>query len=93
MHLKTASVLLNSTGIKPETDHVVCPAQWFMQGGAMPKLLQLMHDEDASCRTKALLALSCLIRLNPLALEVFRQKRGISQLVDALNDTDGKVQR
>lgn len=59
----------------------------------MPKLLQLMHDEDASCRTKALLALSCLIRLNPLALEVFRQKRGISQLVDALHDTDGKVQR
>ena len=59
----------------------------------MPKLLQLMHDEDASCRTKALLALSCLIRLNPLALEVFRQKRGVSQLVEAANDDDVKVQR
>lgn len=59
----------------------------------MPKLLQLLHDEDGSCRTKALLALSCLIRLNPLALEVFRQKRGIPQLVDATSDIDVKVQR
>lgn len=59
----------------------------------MPKLLQLMHDQDASCRTKALLALSCLIRLNPLALEVFRQKRGIPQLVEAANDEDVRVQR
>lgn len=59
----------------------------------MPKLLQLMHDEDASCRTKALLALSCLIRLNPLALEVFRRKRGIPQLVEAANDEDVRVQR
>lgn len=59
----------------------------------MPRLLQLLHDEDASCRTKALLALSCLIRLNALAVEVFRQKRGIPQLVDAVNDKDAKVQR
>ena len=57
----------------------------------MPKLLQLMHDQDASCRSKALLALSCLIRLNPLALEVFRQKRGVPQLVDAASDQDTKV--
>ncbi len=67
--------------------------QWFMEGGAMPKLLQLLHDEDASCRTKALLALSCLIRLNPLALEVFRQKRGVPQLVEAAKDKEMKVQR
>ena len=59
----------------------------------MPRLLQLMHDEDASCRTKALLALSCLIRLNPLALEVFRQKRGVPQLVHAAEDSDVKVKR
>lgn len=59
----------------------------------MPKLLHLMHDEDPSCRTKALLALSCLIRLNPLALEVFRQKRGVPQLVDAVDDGDVKVKR
>ena len=52
----------------------------------MPKLLQLMHDEDGICRSKALLALSCLIRLNPLALEVFSQKRGVPQLVDAVSD-------
>ena len=64
-----------------------------MEGGAMPKLLHLLHDEDASCRTKALLALSCLIRLNPLAVEVFRQKQGVLQLVDAINDTDVKVKR
>ena len=64
-----------------------------MEGGAMPKLMHLVHDEDASCRTKALLALSCLIRLNPLGLEVFRQKRGVLQLVDAANDSDVKVQR
>jgi hypothetical protein len=64
-----------------------------MEGGAMPKLLHLLHDEDASCRTKALLALSCLIRLNPLALEVFRQKRGIPQLIQAADDKDNKVQR
>lgn len=64
-----------------------------MEGGAMPKLLQLLHDEDASCRIKALLALSCLIRLNPLALEVFRQKRGVPQLVDAAKDQEVKVQR
>ncbi len=64
-----------------------------MEGGAMPKLLHLLHDEDASCRTKALLALSCLIRLNPLALEVFRQKRGIPQLIQAADDKDIKVQR
>ena len=67
--------------------------QWFMEGGAMPKLLHLLHDEDATCRTKALLALSCLIRLNPLALEVFRQKRGIPQLVAAVNDEHVTVQR
>lgn len=59
----------------------------------MPKLLHLLHDEDASCRTKALLALSCLIRLNPLAVEVFRQKQGVLQLLDAINDTDVKVKR
>lgn len=59
----------------------------------MPKLLHLLHDEDATCRTKALLALSCLIRLNPLALEVFRQKRGVPQLVDAAKDKEVKVQR
>ena len=64
-----------------------------MQGGVMPRLLQLMHDDDASCRTKALLALSCLIRLNPLALEVFRQKRGIPKLVQSLSDSSVKVQR
>lgn len=67
--------------------------QWFMEGGAMPKLLQLMHDTDALCRAKALLALSCLIRLSPLALEVFRQKRGVPQLVEAANDSDHRVQK
>ncbi|DBA89946.1 TPA: hypothetical protein ACH3X2_004434 [Trebouxia sp. C0005] len=41
----------------------------------------------------ALLALSCLIRLNPLALEVFRQKRGIPKLIQAADDQDIKVQR
>ncbi len=76
-----------------DTNSVRLLLQWFMEGGAMPKLLHLLHDEDASCRTKALLALSCLIRLNPLALEVFRQKRGIPQLIQAADDKDIKVQR
>ena len=67
--------------------------QWFMEGGTMPKLLQLMHDEDAMCRAKALLALSCLIRLSPLALEVFRQKQGVPKLIQAASDPDVRVQR
>ena len=72
---------------------MVLGMQWFMEGGAMPKLLQLMHDEDGLCRAKALLALSCLIRLSPLALEVFRQKRGVPQLIEATSDSDSRVQR
>ncbi len=76
-----------------DVTYLVVMLQWFMEGGAMPKLLQLIHDQDASCRTKALLALSCLIRLSPLALEVFRQKRGIPQLVEAAGDEDVRVQR
>ena len=67
--------------------------QWFMEGGAMPKLLQLMYDQDAVCRAKALLALSCLIRQSPLALEVFKQKQGVAKLVEAASDSDVKVQR
>lgn len=59
----------------------------------MPRLLQLMHDQDAVCRAKALLALSCLIRLSPLALEVFRQKQGVPKLIEAASDPDVKVQR
>lgn len=59
----------------------------------MPKLLQLMHDQEGLCRAKALLALSCLIRLSPLALEVFRQKRGVPQLVEAASDPASRVQK
>ncbi|DBA79803.1 TPA: hypothetical protein ACH3X1_008464 [Trebouxia sp. C0004] len=64
-----------------------------MEGAAMLKLLHLLHEEDASRCSKALLALSFLTRLSPVALEVFRQKRGIPQLIQAADDKDIRFHR
>lgn len=59
-------------------------SQWMLQGGAMPKLFVLLHDDDERCRVKALLALSCMVRGDASALAAFRAQHGVAALVGLL---------
>lgn len=66
----------------------------FVQAGAIAKLMQLADDEESElCRVKALLALSCLVRQNQLAVEAFRLAGGLQKLITYAGNDDPKVQR
>lgn len=69
-----------------------CP-QWFMEGGALPLLVALLADEDATCQTKGLLALSCLIRGCHPALLEFRNHDGAATLCTLLRGGNVRAQR
>ena len=60
--------------------------QWFLAGGILPRLLALLRDEDPTCRVKAVLALSALMRHHRPALEAMRSSGGLEQLVGALKE-------
>jgi len=55
--------------------------RWFMEGGAAAALMGLLGDADAICRTKALLALSALVRHYDPGLEAFRLAGGLHHLL------------
>ncbi|KIZ03162.1 hypothetical protein MNEG_4796 [Monoraphidium neglectum] len=58
--------------------------RWFMDGGAAPALMAMAGDGDAACRTKALLALSAMVRHYRPGLEAFRLAGGLGKLLDAI---------
>jgi hsp70-interacting protein len=55
--------------------------RWFMDGGAAAALMGLLGDRDLICRTKALLALSALVRHYDPGLEAFRAAGGLGHLL------------
>lgn len=64
------------------------PPQWFLEGGALPLLEGLLSDADSTCQTKALLAVSCLVRGYHPALLAFRNHGGIGTLCTLLQGSD-----
>ncbi|GLC35278.1 hypothetical protein PLESTM_000302600, partial [Pleodorina starrii] len=69
--------------------------QWFLEGGVLPQLLQLAgpSERHPTVRTKALLALSGLVRHFGPGLQALRDAGGLSLLVGCLGDTDRRVGR
>jgi hsp70-interacting protein len=67
--------------------------RWFMDGGALPPLLGLLADPDVVVRTKAVLALSALVRHYGPGLEAFRLAGGLTKLLALLgcSSTDAAV--
>ncbi|BDA45863.1 probable Hsp70 nucleotide exchange factor FES1 at N-terminal half [Coccomyxa sp. Obi] len=66
----------------------------FLEGGVLPRLLQLFQDPDPTCRRKALLALSCLTRHNDEAMDAFRAEGAVDLLLMAARDSsDPRQQR
>ena len=59
----------------------------------MPQLIQLGRDLDSTCRSKALLALSGLVRHYVAGLDAFRQQGGLQLLLGLLGAEDPRVQR
>lgn len=63
--------------------------RWFLDGGALPRLMTLLDDADVDCRVKGLLTLASLIRHFTPALDAFRAQGGLAKLVDALRAGGG----
>lgn len=62
--------------------------RWFMEGGALPRLMNMMTDADMTCQTKALLALSAMTRHYNPGLEAFRVAGGLLTLLQLAGLTD-----
>lgn len=66
----------------------------FLRDGCMSAIWPLLDHDNVTCQIKALLAMSCMIRGCPAALQWFREQRGISKTVDLLSNTeDIRIQR
>jgi hsp70-interacting protein len=67
--------------------------RWFMEGGALPPLLGLLADPNVVVRTKAVHALSALVRHYAPGLEAFRLAGGLTKLLALLgcSGTDAAV--
>jgi hsp70-interacting protein len=65
----------------------------FLEGGALLRLLPLLHDADSTVQTKALLAISCLVRGYPPALIQLRQQDGPQLLIRLLAQPEPRLQR
>lgn len=60
--------------------------KWFLDGHVMQPVLAMLHDTDSTCRTKALLALSCLVRHSAPALSAFHAADGMWELTHLVQD-------
>lgn len=58
--------------------------RWFMEGGALPHLLGLLSDSNVVVQTKAVLAVSALVRHYDPGLEAFRLAGGLQKLLALL---------
>ncbi|GIL82565.1 hypothetical protein Vretimale_12024 [Volvox reticuliferus] len=69
--------------------------QWFLEGGVLPKLVALAgpSESDGKVRTKALLALSGLVRHFGPGLQALQEAGGLALLVSSLCTTDRRVAR
>ncbi len=67
--------------------------QWLLEAGALPKLMALLQDADGTCRRKALLAISCLIRQSAPAMTAFRLSGGVPRLISVSSDPDPRLSR
>jgi hsp70-interacting protein len=63
--------------------------RWFMDGGAAPILMDLLLDADTRVRTKALLALSALVRHYDPGLGAFRAAGGLTHLLGMIGAAGG----
>eukprot|EP00955_Chlamydomonas_euryale_P085843 364168-Chlamydomonas_euryale.AAC.11 len=68
--------------------------RWFVDGGVLPPLLDLLGDDNAAVRTKALLALSAIVRHFSPGLEAVLSAPGVpATLAGLCGDADGRVAR
>eukprot|EP00775_Hariotina_reticulata_P008959 gene8959-9135_t len=58
--------------------------RWFMEGGALSPILALLSDPNPVVQTKALLAVSALVRHYQPGLEAFRLAGGLQKLLGLL---------
>eukprot|EP00878_Enallax_costatus_P013876 GHUV01014511.1.p1 GENE.GHUV01014511.1~~GHUV01014511.1.p1 ORF type:complete len:301 (+),score=131.26 GHUV01014511.1:202-1104(+) len=67
--------------------------RWFLDGGALQPLMQLLSDSSMIVQTKAVLALSALVRHYDQGLEAFRLAGGLQKLLGLLGcPTDSSIQ-
>ncbi|KAK3250307.1 hypothetical protein CYMTET_28944 [Cymbomonas tetramitiformis] len=67
--------------------------QWALDQAALPALICLCSDPVETCKVKALLALSCLIRGHEPAQNAFRESEGLQLLCKLVTSEDTKVGR
>ncbi|KAG2434467.1 hypothetical protein HYH02_012296 [Chlamydomonas schloesseri] len=68
--------------------------EWFLEGGVLPKLLALAQPaQPPTCRTKALLAISGLVRHFAPGLAALRAAGGLPLVVECCKAADRRVAR
>ena len=55
--------------------------------------MALLQDADGTCRRKALLAISCLVRQSAPAMAAFRLSGGVPRLIAVSSDPDPRLAR
>lgn len=65
---------------------------WFTQGGALEKLFDMLDDADATCRVKALLALSGMVRHYGPGLAALRALGGFEKVAALVAAPDARLQ-
>ncbi|KAK9806566.1 hypothetical protein WJX73_001929 [Symbiochloris irregularis] len=67
--------------------------QQFLDDNILPSLLTLLVDVDSKCRTKALLAISCLIRHNQSGIAAFHAADGLQRLAAVVSQNAPEAQQ
>mmetsp|Transcript_20175 Transcript_20175/g.43960 ORF Transcript_20175/g.43960 Transcript_20175/m.43960 type:complete len:420 (-) Transcript_20175:533-1792(-) len=67
--------------------------QWFLEGGILARVCAVLEDQNATCRTKGLLAVSALVRHFTPGFRAFQGQRGTQRVVELCKDEHEKVQR
>jgi len=85
LRCRAAEVIATSVQNNPQAQ------EWALQGGALQQVLQLLEDPVAICRTKGMLAVSCLVRGYKPAREAFRHNKGYEKLLKLLEVSQGDI--
>lgn len=82
---RAAEVIATSVQNNPDAQ------EWALEGGALTEILKLFEDVEPDCRTKGMLAVSCLLRGHKPAREAFQKEGGYERLLKLMDKSSGEV--
>lgn len=85
LRCRAAEVIATSVQNNPDAQ------EWALEGGALNQILKLFEDVEPECRTKGMLAVSCLLRGHKPAREAFQKEGGYERLLKLMDTSSGEV--